>query len=127
MKNLNNLHMTADGAMTSLDWNDDAGNRHHVWLVTEKVEGSTYDSPNKGLRPVVPYEVRGEYVMGKGMVGKKVLYRNPPLRADGSPRYRRDEGYFETRHLDAEAKVHAGVVNEALRAGQRRRACSRRR
>lgn len=114
MKNLNNLHMSADGAMTSVFWNDDAGNRHHVWLETENVPGANYDSYNKGVRPKSPYTVRGEYVLGKGMAGRKTLYRNAPLKADGSPRGRHDEGHFDTRKLDAEAKVHAPIVTEAL-------------
>lgn len=116
MKNLNDVSMHANGGMISVDWKDDAGNRHHVWLEVEQVPGSNYDSRNKGYVPARPYRVRREYQLSTGKHdGRMTLYRNAPLKDDGSPRTRRDEGYFETRNLDCESKANAAIVAEALR------------
>lgn len=117
MKNLNNVHMTAHGAMVSVGWKDDAGNRMHVWLAIDTDErGNSKRDANDEVVVKRPFEVKcersGAYSTGRHM---RQVYKNPPLKADGSALGRRDEGYFKTRYLDAESKAWREIVAEALR------------
>lgn len=118
-KDLNNLGLTANGTMVGPQWTDRDGNRYHVWLAVERPEGADHKSPNNGYVPVRPFRVSREYQRKTDQRdGKMLLYKNPPLNTDGSHKHRREPGYFDTRHMDAEASANAAVVTEALRRAE---------
>lgn len=113
MKNLNNLHMTARplSAMVGVGWTDDAGDRYHVWL-------KVANNPETGRsEPVRPYEVKLERQLGHKNE-KRTLFKNPAMKPDGTHKQRADEGYFDTRYLDADAATNAALVAEALRQAE---------
>lgn len=115
---IHNLSVHASGSMTGVFWTASNGERHHVWLAMEQVEGSTCSSPNNGLVPVKPYRVKGEYRLGHSDYAPSILYRNAPLNVDGTHKSRHDAGFFETRRLNATAKANAPLVAEALRRAE---------
>lgn len=103
---INDLAMSTD---CSVSWTDDRGQRFHVWLVSNR-DGQDYEL----TVPVEPYEVRSERPMGHAFK-RRTLYLNCPRNEDGSHKNRWQHGYFQTRHLDADAKKNAPLVAEALR------------
>lgn len=116
MKNrINDLHATGDrSTMIAVGWNDDAGNRHHVWLKVEKDP----ERPGRN-RPVRPFQPRPEYNRNRrDFSDPPILYRNCPLKPDGSFRSRYDDGHFPTRKLSAAASANKPVVDEALRRAE---------
>jgi hypothetical protein len=118
LKNLNNLHVTASGSMIGIGWTLDNGQREHVWLAT--YQSGKYEDANNGYAPERPFRVKREYCSrDNAFTGSMTLYRNPPLNSDGKPLGRYDDGYFQTRHLNAEAAANKDRVAEALRIAER--------
>lgn len=116
MKNqINNLSVTGDrSSMIAVGWNDDEGRRHHVWLKTE----NDPERPTR-FRPVSPYEAKPEYNLKTGgYTDPPILFRNPPIRPDGSYPGRNDDDFFPTRRLNAANAANKPVVDEALRRAE---------
>lgn len=73
--------------------------RYHVWLAIDR-------ETNRFLRPP-------QFETGWSEKSP-ILYKNPRLKADGEHRKRGDYGYFETKKLDATARVNAALIAMAI-------------
>lgn len=109
---MENLHMHVNGGMVSVGWTKGAA-RYHVWLScnpSKRVEagGCTHHTP------ISPYRVKLDDPSRWPDRHKHQLFVNP---LDGVER--RDPGYFDTKRLNAEAKVNKPMVEEALARAER--------
>lgn len=110
---INGLGMNAGSSMIGPHWTDDAGNRFHFWLSSERKPG---EDVMRGYQPVRPLQIKPEFNPSKrDYSNPPILFMNCPMNADGSYKDRYQEGYFQTRKLNATAKKNAPLVAEVLR------------
>lgn len=107
---MENLHMHVNGGMVSVGWTKGAA-RYHVWLAVNPLDRVAAGGREHST-PLSPYRPQDDDPRRWPNRHRHQLYVNPLVG-------QRDPGHFDTKRLNAAAKVNASMVGEALARAER--------